>query len=69
MRSMARRQTASLSKRGGPCAEPRWPLTSRVECACAQVPITFVDRVYGLSKLGNAEILAYLQGLWSLMWS
>ena len=34
----------------------------------AQVPITFVDRVYGVSKLGNAEILAYLKGLWSLMW-
>jgi len=33
-----------------------------------EVPITFVDRVYGLSKLGNADILAYLKGLWSLMW-
>ena len=27
-----------------------------------------VHRVYGVSKLGNAEILAYLKGLWSLMW-
>ena len=27
-----------------------------------------VDRVYGSSKLGNAEIVAYLKGLWSLMW-
>ena len=33
-----------------------------------EVPITFVDRVYGFSKLGNAEIVAYLKGLWSLMW-
>ena len=33
-----------------------------------QVPITFVDRVYGCSKLGNMEIVSYLKGLWSLMW-
>ena len=35
----------------------------------AEMPITFVDRVYGSSKLGNDEIVAYLAGLWSLMWS
>ena len=34
----------------------------------AEVPITFVDRVFGESKLGNQEIVAYLKGLWSLMW-
>ena len=34
----------------------------------AEVPISFVDRVYGVSKLGNAEIVGYLKGLWSLMW-
>jgi len=34
----------------------------------AEVPISFVDRVFGESKLGNAEIVAYLKGLWSLMW-
>lgn len=28
-----------------------------------QVPIVFVDRVYGASKLGGAEIVMYLQGL------
>ena len=28
-----------------------------------EVPITFVDRVYGESKLGAAEIIAYLKGL------
>ena len=28
-----------------------------------EVPITFVDRVYGASKLGGAEIVQYLQGL------
>lgn len=36
--------------------------------ACAarpptQVPIVFVDRIYGASKLGSAEIVMYLQGL------
>lgn len=28
-----------------------------------QVPITFVDRVYGESKLGGKEIFDYLKGL------
>ena len=32
----------------------------------AQVPITFVDRVYGESKLGKSEIVGYLKGLWTL---
>ncbi len=31
-----------------------------------QVPITFVDRIYGESKLGAMEIVQYLKGLWSL---
>jgi dolichol-phosphate mannosyltransferase len=29
----------------------------------AEVPVTFVDRVYGASKLGGAEIVGYLKGL------
>lgn len=29
----------------------------------AEVPIVFVDRVYGTSKLGGAEIVMYLKGL------
>ena len=29
----------------------------------SQVPITFVDRVYGSSKLGGSEIVEYLKGL------
>mmetsp|Transcript_20055 Transcript_20055/g.65349 ORF Transcript_20055/g.65349 Transcript_20055/m.65349 type:complete len:236 (+) Transcript_20055:64-771(+) len=29
----------------------------------AEVPITFVDRIYGSSKLGATEIVQYLQGL------
>lgn len=28
-----------------------------------EVPITFVDRLYGESKLGAQEIIGYLQGL------
>jgi dolichol-phosphate mannosyltransferase len=31
-----------------------------------QVPITFVDRIYGESKLGAMEIVQYLKGLWNL---
>jgi dolichol-phosphate mannosyltransferase len=29
----------------------------------AEVPISFVDRVWGSSKLGGAEIIGYLKGL------
>ncbi|KAJ3073591.1 dolichol-P-mannose synthesis [Podochytrium sp. JEL0797] len=32
----------------------------------SEVPITFVDRVYGESKLGPSEIVGYLKGLWTL---
>lgn len=28
-----------------------------------QVPITFVDRVYGESKLGGTEVISYAMGL------
>lgn len=31
-----------------------------------EVPITFVDRRYGESKMGGSEIVLYLQGLWRL---
>lgn len=31
-----------------------------------EVPITFVDRCYGESKLGAGEIAGYLRGLWQL---
>ena len=31
--------------------------------ACEQVPITFVDRLFGSSKLGGSEIVGYLKGL------
>jgi dolichol-phosphate mannosyltransferase len=32
----------------------------------AQIPITFVDRVYGESKLGGDEIVQYAKGVFSL---
>ena len=31
-----------------------------------EVPISFVDRLYGESKLGGAEIVGYLKGLVTL---
>ena len=34
--------------------------------ALVQVPIVFVDRIYGASKLGSAEIVMYLRGLAAL---
>jgi dolichol-phosphate mannosyltransferase len=32
----------------------------------AEVPISFVDRLYGDSKLGGDEIVQYLKGVWGL---
>lgn len=32
----------------------------------AEVPISFVDRLYGESKLGGDEIVGYLKGVWNL---
>lgn len=32
----------------------------------AEVPIIFVDRLFGESKLGATEIVSYISGLWSL---
>merc|ERR1712129_98141 len=33
----------------------------------AEVPIVFVDRIFGYSKMGVTEITGYLKGLWALM--
>ncbi|PKS06768.1 hypothetical protein jhhlp_006842 [Lomentospora prolificans] len=35
-------------------------------CTVAEVPISFVDRVYGESKLGGDEIVEYLKGVLNL---
>ena len=34
-----------------------------------EVPIIFVDRIYGESKLGTNEIVIYLKGVWKLFWT
>eukprot|EP00171_Calliarthron_tuberculosum_P011499 IDg11499t1 len=34
-----------------------------------EVPITFVDRLFGESKMGTDEIAHYLKGLWTLAWT
>jgi dolichol-phosphate mannosyltransferase len=31
-----------------------------------EVPIVFVDRIFGESKLGANEVIIYLQGVWKL---
>lgn len=31
-----------------------------------EVPITFVDRIFGESKLGADEVVGYAKGVWSL---
>ena len=35
-------------------------------CSIGEVPIAFVDRVYGESKMGGSEIVQYATGLWNL---
>ena len=35
----------------------------------AQVPIEFVDRQYGESKMGAGEMAGFLKGLWALLWT
>lgn len=34
-----------------------------------EVPISFVDRIYGESKLGSGEIVSYLMGLVNLFFT
>lgn len=34
-----------------------------------EVPIVFVERIYGESKLGANEIKIYLKGVWKLLWT
>lgn len=34
-----------------------------------EVPITFVDRLYGESKLGASEVVGYAGGVWTLFTS
>ena len=31
-----------------------------------EIPITFVDRLFGESKLGGSEIVEYAKGVWAL---
>ncbi|KAF9242385.1 glycosyltransferase family 2 protein [Melanogaster broomeanus] len=37
--------------------------------AVGEVPITFVDRIFGESKLGADEVVGYAKGVWSLFTS
>ena len=34
-----------------------------------EVPLVFVDRIYGESKLGPNEVVIYLKGVWKLFWT
>ena len=44
-------------------------IRARESCYTLQeVPITFVDRIYGESKLGANEVYTYLKGVWNLLW-
>lgn len=34
-----------------------------------EVPIVFVERIYGESKFSQSEVKNYLLGVWRLMWA
>jgi len=38
-----------------------------MNCTLYEVPIVFVDRIYGESKIGPGEIVTYLKSVWRLM--
>lgn len=38
-------------------------------CQVEEVPIVFVDRFYGESKLGGSEIIGFLRGLIQLLFT
>ena len=42
---------------------------TRLGLTSAEVPIVFVDRLYGSSKLGGAEVVMYLKGLVNLFFT
>ena len=47
------------------CQNPIYPFNYSFPSS-KQVPISFVDRVYGESKLGGNEIVSFLKGLLTL---
>ena len=44
-------------------------LAKKENMTLGEVPITFVDRIYGESKLGANEIILYLKGLVQLFFT
>ena len=44
-----------------------WAYDRHLGYTIGEVPITFVDRVYGESKMGANEIVRYAQGVWKLV--
>lgn len=34
-----------------------------------EVPIVFVERIFGESKFTSKEVKVYLRGIWNLMWA
>lgn len=40
-----------------------------MQYSIAEVPLVFVDRMYGESKMGMGEIVQYLKGLFGLFFT
>ena len=60
MRTLSALCIALLTLVTSACTEPVYMATG---IKIGEVPITFVDRIYGESKLGTNEIIMYLKGL------
>lgn len=67
-----RQQLGALHAANQPLAFPRGQTVLpnyKHATTTVQVPIVFVDRVYGASKLGGAEMVLYLKGLVTLFFT
>ena len=59
----------SVLKQPAPCNHVLLTKSLCQSPCVTQVPIVFVDRLYGVSKLGGAEITQYLKGLLRLFFT
>ncbi|PHH70888.1 hypothetical protein CDD82_6865 [Ophiocordyceps australis] len=65
-KSVVQRVIASTQSKGYTFQMEMIVRAKAMGCSVAEVPISFVDRLYGESKLGGDEIVEYAKGVFSL---